>query len=267
MSLRIGCVPYLNAKPLIDWFHSPECDVDAQVVYAVPSQLAMELRDGRLEVALVSTFELFRAPGLCVVPDISISADGAVRSVRLFSKVPFAAIRSIALDLGSLTSVALLQILLREVYGIQPQLERAEPELSVMLARHDAGLIIGRLDDYQPRPTYVLDLGEAWKKLTGLPFCYAAWLARKDLPSEPMRGALLRAKEWGDAHRGDLVKHWSSELNLETARVAEYLCDTIDYGLNRKEHEAIELFQEKCHRNGLIECTVPVEYLSDAPAQ
>jgi Predicted periplasmic solute-binding protein len=254
-------VPYLNAKPIIDWFHSPECDADTEVIYAVPSQLATDLREGRLDVALVSTVELFHGPGLRVVPDISISADGKVRSVRLFSKVPIDSIRTVALDLGSLTSVALLRIILAETYGIEPVLHRHEPDLRLMLAGHDAGLIIGRLDDYQPRPPYVLDLGEAWKKLTGLPFCYAAWLARADVPIEPMRSDLLRAKEWGAVHRGELVKQWSERLQLPPERVAEYLCNTINYDLGPLEREAIDLFQVKCDRHGLIEKPVPVHYL------
>lgn len=261
MSLRIGCVPYLNAKPIIDWFHSPDCDSGGEVTYAVPSQLATDLREGRLDVALVSTVELFHGPGLRVIPNISISAHGKVRSVRLFSKVPIGSIRSVALDLGSLTSVALLRIVLAELHGIEPALHRHEPDLAEMLAAHDAGLIIGRLDDYQPRPPYVMDLGDAWKELTGLPFCYAAWLARADIPAEPMRRDLLRAKNWGAMHRGELVKKWSAHLQLPPERVAEYLCNTINYDLGPPEREAVDLFQLKCLQHGLIEKPVRVTYL------
>src|SRR5579871_1103266 len=105
--LRIGCVPYLNAKPLIHWFDTPECDVHAEVTYAVPSELACLLREERLDVALVSTVELFHNPDLVVVPDISISAEGPVKSVRLFSCRPYTRIERVALDTSSLTSVAL----------------------------------------------------------------------------------------------------------------------------------------------------------------
>lgn len=261
MTLRIGCVPYLNAKPVIDWFHSPDCNADAEVSYAVPSQLAVDLREGRLDVALVSTVELFRAPGLQVVPNISISANGVVRSVRLFSKVPPSQIGTVAMDLGSLTSVALTSILLKEKYGVTPQFQRLSPDLSAMLREHDAALIIGRLDDFQPQPPYVLDLGEQWKTLTGLPFCYAAWLAREGVPSQPMVTILMRAKEWGQLHRTEIVKRWSDRLELPIERVTEYLCGTIDFDLGPAERHAVELFKEKCYRHGLIEQPVPVEYI------
>lgn len=259
--LRVGCVPYLNAKPVIDWFHEPGCDADVEVSYAVPSHLARSLREGELDVALVSTVELFQSPGLRVVPDISISADGPVRSVRLFAKKPIEQVKSVALDTGSLTSVALCRILLAERHGIQPRFERHEPDLPHMLENHDAALIIGRLDDYQPRPPFILDLGEEWKALTGLPFCYAAWLARREIPPEPMTSILERAKQWGAAHRGELVRRWSGRLNLPVERVGEYLCEVINYDLRKREREAIDLFQQKCLRHGLIEQPVPVEYI------
>src|SRR5438105_9568946 len=118
---RIGCVPYLNAKPLIDWFHEPECDAPVEIAYAVPSQLARMLEREEVDVALVSTFEVFRRPELRIIPNISISADGPVKSVRLFSCVPLQAVRSIALDTSSLTSVALIQILMREQFGLAPR--------------------------------------------------------------------------------------------------------------------------------------------------
>src|SRR5438552_2632423 len=102
--IRIGCVPYLNAKPLIDWFHSEDCDADVELAYEVPSSLAIGLRDSRLDVALLSTFEIFSNPDLRIVPGLSISADGPVKSVRLFSNVPFDEIRSVALDTSSVTS-------------------------------------------------------------------------------------------------------------------------------------------------------------------
>src|SRR5688572_13368045 len=196
MTLRIGCVPYLNAKPLIDWFHEPECDADAVVEYEVPSRLAVRLREGSLDVGLLSTFELFENPGLTLLPGISISADGPVKSVRLFSKVPFERIESVALDTSSLTSTALIRILLSELYGAYPEYESHAPDLEAMLQRHDAALIIGDLRLFETPAEYVMDLGEAWKRLTGMPFVYAAWLARPEAV-ESTRPVLEKARSWG----------------------------------------------------------------------
>src|SRR5579871_4582488 len=133
MTLRIGSVPYLNAKPLVDWFHSAECDADVTVHYAVPSELAKMLRAGEIDVANCSIFEAFQAPGLTLIPNISISSDGPVKSVRLFCKKPMAEIRSVALDTSSLTSSALTRILLREVFSLQPCYYHHAPQMEAML--------------------------------------------------------------------------------------------------------------------------------------
>src|SRR5262249_47019725 len=198
-SLRIGCVPYLNAKPLIAWFHSKSCDADAEVSYQVPSQLAVGLKNGLLDVALVSIFDLFMKRDLRLIPGISISADGPVKSVRLFSKVPFDQIRSVALDTSSLTSTALIRILLTEIYDLSPDYCPHPPDLAGMLDAHDAGLIIGDLKLFDMPAPFVMDLGEAWKKQTGLPFVYAGWLARKELDMPEHYRILTAAKEWGEA--------------------------------------------------------------------
>ena len=110
--LRIGSVPYLNSKPIVDWFHEDVCTLAAEVTYAVPSQLAEMLRRDEIDVANVSIFEAFQNADLVLIPNISISAYSAVKSVRLFSNVPFGEIKSVALDISSLTSAALTRILL-----------------------------------------------------------------------------------------------------------------------------------------------------------
>ena len=252
MTLRIGCVPYLNAKPLIDWFHEPECDADAVVEYEVPSRLAVRLREGSLDVGLLSTFELFENPTLTLLPGISISADGPVKSVRLFSKVPFEDIESVALDTSSLTSTALIRILLSELYGARPVYESHAPNLDDMLRKHDAALIIGDLRLFETPAAHVLDLGEAWKQLTGMPFVYAAWLARADA-SESALPFLSRAKSWGCARLDELAVKWSGRLSLPLERVRDYFLDVMQYDLNEPKRDALMQFQRYSDQHGLIE--------------
>ena len=51
MTLRIGSVPYLNAKPLVDWFHSPESDADVEITLEL-IRLLGELADVELDEEL-----------------------------------------------------------------------------------------------------------------------------------------------------------------------------------------------------------------------
>ena len=77
---------------------------------------------GRLDVALIPSIEFFQNPAYQIVSDACIGCRGPVRSVKLLSRVPLAEIRTLALDEGSRTSVALVRILLRERFGLSPQL-------------------------------------------------------------------------------------------------------------------------------------------------
>src|SRR5438128_11215601 len=140
-TIRIGAVNYLNAKPLI-------CDLEelapeAQLVLHVPSRLADLLAEGELDVALIPSIEYFRAGSYSIVPDIGISSRGPVLSVTLFSRVPWVAIRRVALDEGSRTSAALAQILLRRRYGINPAIESLTMERTAEESSADAVLLIG----------------------------------------------------------------------------------------------------------------------------
>lgn len=256
--MKIGCVPYLNAKPLIAWFHTRACDADVELTYAVPSELARQLRDGRLDVALVSTFELFQNPRLQVVPDISISADGPVKSVRLFSCVPFEKIETVALDTSSLTSVALIRILLKEVYGLTPRYVSHPPDLDGMLSACDAGLLIGDLKLFDTPATHVLDLGAAWKAHTGLPFVYAAWLAREEVASAAMTGILTHARDWGLARLHALADEWAARMALPLDRVQDYLLHVMQYDLDAPKWKALCKFQEKCWQHGLMDVVSPL---------
>ena len=251
--LRIGSVPYLNGKPLVDWFHTPEAAGRAEIAYAVPSKLATMLREDEIDVANCSIFEGLQRPGLVLIPDISISADGAVKSVRLFSRVPIGQIRSVALDTSSLTSSALTRILLREAFGISPQYVHHPPELDAMLSVCDAGLLIGDLKLFGPRPgTTVYDLGIGWKELTGMPFVYAGWLAREDCATVEMARLLIEAKRWGVGSLEMLAEKWSQSMDLPLERCQDYFLNVMDYDLTGRHLAALHLFQQKCAEHGLI---------------
>ena len=251
--MRIGSVPYLNVKPLVDWFHSSDCDVEAEIVYAVPSQLAKMLRAGELDVANVSIFEGLQNPDLVLIPDISISAYSAVKSVRLFSKVPLEQIRTVALDTSSLTSAALTKILLNEAFGLSPEYRNFAPNLDVMLAENDAGLIIGDLKLFDLMPeTVVYDLGQGWHDLTGLPFVYAGWLARREAVSNAMQDALHKAKKWGLERLEVLAEKWAPQLNLSLDRSRDYLLNVMNYDLTPEQRSGLKMYQEKCVAHGLL---------------
>ncbi|MBC8141792.1 MAG: menaquinone biosynthesis protein [Armatimonadetes bacterium] len=248
MSIVIGSVPYLNGRPLMRWFtDTPQGRASGvSVVEAVPSRLAQMLEKREIAAALVSSVELFRAPGLTYAPGCAVIADGAVESVRVFSKVPVADIRRVALDTSSLTSVALTKIILRERYGLSPEYVSCPPDLQAMLADADAALLIGDLGYRDYGTAYVtLDLGAEWKTLTGLPFVYACWIGYPANLTPELIALLQTAKEWGTQNLLAIADAEHTALDETQARARHYLTDIMRYTMGYREEAALALFGAK----------------------
>lgn len=251
-ALRVGCVQYLNAKPLIHGYDGP-------VVFDHPSGLARDLAAGALDVALVPIFEALDHPRYLLADGVAIASDGPVFSVFLAHRGPLAEVRSIALDPASLTSIHLLQVLLAEYHGLRPELL----EFSAFPAAADAVLLIGnQAIDFRERDLgtlQILDLGEEWQRCTGLPFVYAPWLLRADLPDAPAVAAELRAlKQCGTAHIAEIVRADSHQPALSE----RYLTEHIRFELGPREKAGIEKFRTLLTRHGFIAASsAPLRYV------
>jgi chorismate dehydratase len=192
--IRVGTVPYLNARPLVFGFAQGLAADRVRLESDVPSRLADRLAEGSLDVALLSSIELARIPGLTVVPGLAIGSAGPILSVVLWSKVPLGAIRTLAPDPESRTSNALARLWLGERHGVRPQLVGHAEEA-------DAAVRIGDKALFEPPPagTTSVDLGEAWTSWTGLPFVYAVWAARDGVLDRELYEAFHASKRRGDA--------------------------------------------------------------------
>jgi chorismate dehydratase len=245
-------VQYLNSKPLIHGYDGP-------VVFDHPSGLARDLAAGQLDVALVPTFEALRTPHYTLAEDVGIACDGAVYSVFLAHRGPLKNLKRVALDPASLTSVHLLQVLLREYHDVRPEL----CSLSDFPAKADAALIIGNQaiefrqndqDGYE-----ILDLGEEWKRCTGLPFVFAPWLLRPDLPNAAAVADDLRAlKVYGIAHLDEIVR----AEPRDPVFTRRYLTQHIRFVLGGAEKAGIAKYRELLAKHGFISDTqIPLRYV------
>ena len=261
--LRVGAVSFLNTKPLIYPLLNKEIQTDIALSVDVPSRVATLLSEGELDVGLIPIIEYFRAkpsgPTYCVLPDISIASHGSVKSIQLFSRVPIHEIRRIALDTSSRSSIALLKILLAEKYGISPAFTTCAPTVipSTALQNHqypsfEAVLLIGdpalrHLDS----TAYSVDLGEAWHKLTGLPFVYACWVAREAACLGDLAQALLESKERGVAQIPEIARVEARQLGLPETLCLDYLQNCIKYDLDESAIDGIALFYKYAVKNDL----------------
>ncbi|MCH8979654.1 MAG: menaquinone biosynthesis protein [Armatimonadetes bacterium] len=249
---RVGCVPFVNARPLVAWFESSEAPDGVEVVYEVPSKLPAMLDSGAVDVVLASSVEALQTPDRTAAEGVCIGSFGAAESVRLFSRVPFNEIRSLALDQSSMTSNALALGLLDEVYGARPASENCPPDQKAMLADHDACLLIGDIGmQASGDGLHVLDLGEAWTSAHGLPFVWALWIGRQDL--EPRLAGLLNdALDWGMANMDQVVEDTVGRSGWDHETCRRYLADTMRFQLDEEALKGLQAFAALALRTGLI---------------
>jgi len=184
MMLRIGEINYLNCTPLFTSLRSNYPESGYKYVNGHPSELNAKLREGKIDLCPSSSIEYARNPELyLILPDLSISSSGPVRSVLLFSRLPIDSLdgASIGLTSESETSVILLKILLTLKYSFANSYSRVDIEQNCP-HEHDALLLIGDralLAATEEKDGFVYDLGEIWYEFTGKPFVFALWLLRE----------------------------------------------------------------------------------------
>ncbi len=189
MTLRIGHIDYLNCVPFFRYLRAD--DADDRIVTGTPAQLNTLLAKGQIDLCPASSFEYGRHwSDYLLLPDLSISACGAVKSVLLFASCPLAELADmpIAVTGESATSVHLLQILLREACGFDRlHLHRPECPVEEVIAAGGAGLLIGDRALQAAKAglaPYAFDLGALWHSFSGLPFVFALWIVRRDVVAE-----------------------------------------------------------------------------------
>ena len=258
-ALRIGAVSYLNSKPLVHGL--PTAVPGAEVRYDLPSRLADDLAAGRLDVALVPIVEYLRNPQYQLVSSACVACRGPVLSVKLYFRRPPAEVCCLALDEGSRTSAALSQVLLAKLHQVRPQLVQLPIGDSIDDAQADAVLLIGDRAMQTPDDQFaeVWDLGDRWCRWTELPFVFAAWVARPDLPvdAEQLGRVLDSVRDAGVAAVESIVDSESATLSLEPTLVRDYLTRYLHFTLSSRERSGVELYAKHCRELGLIDASLP----------
>src|SRR5271155_606440 len=173
-AVRIGSVSYLNARPLI---HGLDEADDLRLTLDIPSRLLDGLRRRLFDIALLPVIDYQRLDGLRLLTAGGIGSDGPTLTVRIFSQAPVERIIRLAVDADSHTSVALAKIVLAESLNLRPKFTDLRTDTDA-----EARLLIGdKVVCEEPAGfAHQIDLGQAWKELTGLPFVFAVWTARRD---------------------------------------------------------------------------------------
>lgn len=274
-NVRIGAVRYLNTAPLIEGLDQLQ---GLTVVPAVPSRLAPMLESGQVDLALASIVDLVGGPTpLTALPVGMIGCDGPTLTVRVFSEEPLANVREICADTDSHTSVILCRLLFRMRFGRDVTIvpfdarervvvteggARAEPEHPPTV------LLIGDKVVTDPSPAvrypHQLDLGEAWKQETGLPFVYAVWACRTEDAGRPRirsAAALLDRQRRHNQTRLDWIASTRAPASRWPADLAgKYLGRLLRYEVGPRERRAAETFLERAREAGLLPHARPIEW-------
>lgn len=178
--LRVGHMTYLNSE--VFYRHLPE--ESCELVAMPPRAMAAAVDRGDLAAGPLPTAEVFRL-GDAVRPlgNLGVASDGSANSVFLFSHLPVDKLngKRIAVTTHTATSIQLLRVLFADLWNVSGH-EFVRTDES-----HDAALWIGdpalerRSSGQYP---YRYDLGRSWKGLTGLPFVFAEWVIRADVPRD-----------------------------------------------------------------------------------
>lgn len=243
--IRLGCVKYLNSRPLIRPY-------DGSVLFDHPAILARKLAAGELDAALVPVFEALRDPHYSLVDGAAVASNGPVFSVFLAYKGALSGLHSVALDPASLTSAHLLRVLLAEYHNLHP----------VYGATGEAQLLIGnQAIEFRHSGASagwnILDLGEEWKRCTGLPFVFAVWALRADVPRVAEMAAELRELKAAGLRQLEAI---IAEDKLATPVFRrQYLTSHIQFDIGEEGRKAVGLYRELLAKHGYVPS--PVEEL------
>jgi chorismate dehydratase len=262
--IRIGAVNYLNTRPLIH--ELAELAPDAELILDLPSRLADRLGEGDLDVALIPIIEYFRHGSYSVVPGIAIASHGPVLSVTLFSRRPWRDIRRVALDVGSRTSAALTQVLLRGRHAVRPEVVPLPMDANPEELDTDAVLLIGdrAMRACLPGFAHAYDLGQEWHDWTGLPFVYAVWAVRPGVDLGAVAEALHEAKRRGGAAVGAIAHHEAPRLGLDAGFCRRYLGNIIRFDLGPRELAGLHHYYMLACELGLARRGVNLEFYGQA---
>lgn len=263
---HVGCVSYLNAKPLIEGLDQRP---DTAIHYDVPSRLLSRLDGGDADLVLCPVIDYHRSrQALEIVPVGGIGCQGPTLTVRLYSQVPIASIHCVHADHDSHTSVVLLRIILSQLYHSTPQVvpyhSRDLNPSGPSPAPHppESVLLIGDkvVTDHPPDRVYPhqLDLGQAWLELTGLPFVFAVWMTPQGRNLGSLPQALRQLRIINGSRLDQIAMRYAPQYGWPTDLAQRYLNQTMRYEINRPQIQAIDRFSAMARDLGVIDHLQPM---------
>ena len=268
--LRIAAINFLNPAPLMWDFEHPPLNAALAQRYQIdrmlPSECADRLASGQADIGLVPIAALAVNPALRILPGCTIASKGRVRSLLLVHHAdqPLTALRSVAADVASRTTVAYARMLLHHWGNPSVPFLPASADLDAMLDLADAAILIGdpallALEEQANRfertrePLVYLDLAEEWNRITGVPFVSAVWSIACSRPlEERIAHDLNQSRMHGLENIDALVAEWSKRLPISEETMRTYLTTNIHYALDEECIEGMRVFFRTAASLGIL---------------
>lgn len=239
--IKISIVNYFNTLPFRYGLKNSELINTIDLQEDIPSICAQKLKFKQVEIGLVPVALLPELDNYKIVTDYCIGANGKVDSVKLYSQVPLNEIRTVTLDYQSRSSIKLTRVLNKFYWKQDFEFRDAKPGYEQNISGTDAAVVIGdRTFALNGTFKYEFDLAEEWKKMTGLPFVFAAWVTTSDVDPKFISdfNDVLRSgiKNTDKAIEASNIQHPSNFNALD------YLTNKISYDLDANKREALQLF-------------------------
>ncbi len=251
--------------------------IDRMMPSECADRLALGQADiGRADIGLVPIASLAANPTLRILPGCTIASKGRVRSLLLVHRAgrTLAALRSVAADAASRTTLAYARILFHHWGNPQVPFLPASADLDAMLDRADAAILIGdpallALEEQANRfertgePLVYHDLAEEWTALMDVPFVSAVWAARQGTQvDESDAEDFIQSRIHGLENIDALVAEWSQKLPISEETIRTYLTTNIHYILDEECVEGMGVFFRTAASLGILpEYTLPIDRL------
>ena len=264
---RVGQINFSNCLPINLPIELGRVSLEATIVDGTPSELNNLIASGDLEITSGSSFLFLSRNDLELVPNLSISSNGPVGSVLFFSKCKPEQLAGsiIAVPKASATSIRLTQLMLDLEYGVKPEVVVMENPTPSEAAnpRQQGALIIGdaalKVDDDWSSQNHRIDLGEWWTKRFKLPMVFGVFVARQEFAEHfpdsyrHVSESLRTAREIGENELLEQVIDRAVNMTgLSRTRMETYFIDNLNWNLDAKHRESLELFARLLKQHNLL---------------
>ncbi len=239
MIYKIAYIEYHNTLPFTFGFKNFADHIDIELQTFVPSQCAVQFQKGEVDIALVPVATLQDLKDFRVMSSYCIGSIDRVETVTILSKVPINTATTIHLDPHSRTSNTLIKLLCKEYWKINPEFASGPTDYD-----KTTQLVIGdKVFELKKQYPYHYDLSEAWYALTQLPFVFAVWVYRSDVPPHVIEEIeLLFDKSFNAKHL------WFDEdVKIDKEILKHYLSKNIHFIFDDNMKAGLDNFLSRIH--------------------